>query len=116
MLRIDENENIYLSRGDSADIEFLLTSSDEEDLTGVQVIFSMGRGLRNQDEPIWVKEYTVDEEGIVTLRIDPEDTANLPDGIYYYSMTVVFGENVITPLEDRHFEVGKKVPYGKDTD
>lgn len=107
MLTIDENNNIYLSRGNNATIELTVKQGEETyDYSDDEVVFAVKKFPSDRETVI---EKTFDAEGKVYLV--PEDTAELGFGDYKYDVTLKHTEedesvSVQTVIIPHTFTVG----------
>lgn len=84
MLKIEDN-NIYLSKGDTAIIDITLTYDGEpwEMLEGDKIIFSIKRNI-NFNYAVFSREYSTNQ-----IEIFASDTETLSFGEYDYSLTYI---------------------------
>ena len=104
MLKIDNNE-IYITRGDSGIIELALEKDGEPyDYSEDTVVFSVKR--RPCDfNPVIQKEVVGNR-----IVLNPADTKSLPFGVYFYDVKVnTAGGDVITAIVPTNFTVGEEV-------
>ena len=95
MLTIDENNNIYLSRGNNATIELTVKQGEDTyDYSDDEVVFSVKKFASDRDPVI---EKTFDAEGKVYLV--PEDTEELDFGDYKYDVTLKHTEDETTYID-----------------
>lgn len=95
MLTIDENNNIYLSKGNSATLALTVKQGEDTyDYTDDTVIFAVKRYCSDRDALI---KKTFDNEGNITLT--REDTEELPIGNYTYDVTLVHEEDETTYID-----------------
>lgn len=95
MLTIDENNNIYLSKGNSATIALTVKQGEETyDYTDDTVIFALKKYASDRDALI---KKTFDSEGNISLTRD--DTDALPIGTYAYDVTLVHEEDETTYID-----------------
>lgn len=104
-----KKQKIKMTRGDTLKIQISLYKNDEiytpneED----QIRFALKRNIINDDnsgyiddEPLILK--TVPNDTMI-LKLDPEDTKQLPFGTYVYDMQITFSDGsvdtFITPTE-----------------
>jgi len=109
MLDIDRNQNITLTRGDTAYIDVTeFRNNDGESYTlidGDKVYFRLGTN------PPIEKELTLDLiNNKAVLHLVPADTENLPYSIFKFEVEVVtsVGDHY-TCVADRNFTIGKEV-------
>lgn len=91
MLRIDENNNIYLSKGDTAVIDISLTYDGEPWTMGAGdvIYFALKRNV-NFNYTVFSREY--DE---LSIELYQADTNALSFGEYDYSMTYIHADGAI---------------------
>lgn len=109
MLEIDRNQNITLTRGDTAYIDVTgFQNNDGESYTlidGDKVYFRLGTN------PILEKELTLDLiNNKAVLHLVPADTMNLPYSIFKFEVEVVtsIGDHY-TCVADKNFTISKEV-------
>lgn len=93
-----QNNNISLTRGDTAIFRLVIKTADGMDYAvsgSDSVLFTVKRSTR--DKFILIQKNAV--QGVITLY--PEDTADLPYGVYWYDVELKrsdgFTATVITP-------------------
>ena len=112
MFIIDDNR-IYLTRGDTADIAVSLKNLDDSDYEmqeGDTLWFRLKRYATKDNSEILVEKTAdvYDEEVIISLV--PEDTLGLAFGEYRYEVELVTAEDKhYTVIADESFEVGKEL-------
>lgn len=91
MLRIDENNNIYLTKGDTAVIDITLTYDDEPWImqAGDSISFALKRNV-NFNYTVFSREY---DEPAISLYT--ADTNALSFGEYDYSLTYNHSDRTI---------------------
>lgn len=100
MLKIDENNNILLTRGDSAELELTVKDEDNNDYdySNDVVKFGVKRSALDKTEPMLKK--TFDENGKIYFA--PEDTENMEFGDYLYDVEISHtegeGEEAVTTV------------------
>ena len=91
------NDIVVINRGDSFDLDFIIndpeSDSNEYVMSGNDAVYF---GLMDPHQPFEYalvrKKYTaadLDEEGILTIEIKPEDTLDLVPGVYYYQIKLL---------------------------
>lgn len=108
MLTIDEHNNIYLTRGDTAIFDIELTDEDGQPYTmGVDeiIIFSL-RKLYDKGQILVQKQSSTP-----SLSLDTADTKNLSFGNYKYDIYLYnqVTYKLDTFIADRVFEIGEEV-------
>ena len=110
MLKVDEQNGITLTRGDSAILDVTIKDGDGNtyDYSDDEVKFGVKRSAFDTE---CVLEKTV-EDGKITL--EPEDTAELEFGDYLYDIQLTHvdeSENtsIFTPIAAARFSVGFNV-------
>lgn len=113
MLAIDENNNITLTRGDSASITVSLKNPDGTDYelqTGDELIFTVKHNCITEDIII---QKDISSNGIIILQ--PSDTNDLLYGVYFYDVQLTRANgSVNTVIPPRDFIVSKEVTFGGD--
>lgn len=103
------NNNIYITRGDSADIEISITESTGEEYTlqdGDTITFTVKKSTRATDAVI-SKQIT---DWYVHLA--PVDTANLDYGVYVYDCQLTTSDGrVCTFITPHIFKVLEEVTF-----
>lgn len=105
MLKIDDNDNIYLTRGDTAIIDVALFDEDGEPysmLSSDRLVFSM-RKLYDKGEILIEKE--VDEPSFV---FSTDDTKGLDFGIYVYDVYLKNTGKLDTVIAEKTFTLGEE--------
>lgn len=106
-------QNIYLTRGDTADLLIPAYSDDEmtipyEFQEGDKVFFHVA--LKPGQEVVISKECAILEDGLVNLYLEPEDTEELSFKVYRYEVELVTsGNEHFTFIADQPFEIGKEI-------
>ena len=108
MLRVDENYNIFLTRGDSATFNLTIYEDDGETpyimQPGDTLLFTVRR-LYDKGEILITKVFNT-----LSFQILPTDTANLTTGKYKYDICIYNGSGWIdTFLNEKIFELGEEV-------
>lgn len=105
MVKVTENQ-IFLTKGDSAELEITIMDGDQEyDYSNDEVKFGVKKNFADKD---CIIEKTVDENGKVSL--EPEDTADLDVGTYFYDLKVVTADNAVcTVIAAAQFVIGHSV-------
>ena len=111
MLAIDENNNITLTRGDSASISVALKNPDGTDYN-----------LQSGDELLFTVKYNCITEDIIIqkdistdtiINLIPSDTKDLLYGEYFYDVQLTRANgSVNTVIPPRDFIVAKEVTFG----
>lgn len=111
MLAIDENNNITLTRGDSASISVTLKNPDGTDYN-----------LQSGDELLFTVKYNCITEDIIIqkdistdtiINLIPSDTKDLLYGEYFYDVQLTRANgDVNTVIPPRDFIVAKEVTFG----
>lgn len=111
MLAIDENNNITLTRGDSASIAVALKNPDNTDYTlqsGDELLFTVKYNCITEDIII---QKNISSDAIINLI--PSDTASLLYGEYFYDVQLTRANgSVNTVIPPRDFIVAKEVTFG----
>ena len=113
MLNIDENNNVTLTRGDSASISVALKNPDGSDYTlqsGDVLLFTVKYNCITEDIII---QKDISSDGIINLI--PADTNNLLYDVYFYDVQLTRANgDVNTVIPPRDFIVAKEVTFGGD--
>lgn len=113
MLNIDENNNITLTRGDSASIAVGLKNPDGSDYTlqsGDVLMFTVKYNCITEDVII---QKDISSDGIINLL--PADTAALLYDVYFYDVQLTRANGAVnTVIPPRDFIVAKEVTFGGD--
>ena len=111
MFIIDEDKNITIVRGDSAEIEIEMTETTDE---GETIDYELQPG----DELLFTVKKSVDDPETLFQKsgsfivINPEDTANLPYGTYRYDVQFTdSGGYVDTVIRPHKFKVVSEVTW-----
>lgn len=117
MLRVDTNNEIYLTRGDTAYIKPILKVEDEEKCNkynpyefqeGDTIIFRLAN---NNSDILIEKNCVIDlENNKATLTLLPSDTENLDPKVYFYCFELVTAtDDHFTFVENARFTLGKEL-------
>ena len=111
MFIIDENKNITIVRGDSAEIEIEITETTDEGET-------QAYELTENDELLFTVKKSVDDTEILfqksgsVIMIDPEDTAELAYGVYRYDVQLTDGSGYVdTVIQPHKFKIVSEVTW-----
>ena len=111
MLAIDENNNITLTRGDSASISVTLKNPDGTDYnlqSGDELLFTVKYNCITEDIII---QKDISTDAIINLI--PSDTKDLLYGEYFYDVQLTRANgSVNTVIPPRDFIVAKEVTFG----
>ena len=112
MFTIEENR-IYLTRGDTAEILVNLTKLDGTDYEvqpGDTLYFRIKKYPTNDPSEILIEKTAVITQDEVTITLAPADTIELPFGEYSYEVELVTEtEAHYTAIADTEFVVGKEL-------
>jgi len=110
MLDIDTNNNITLTRGDSASISVALKNPDGTDYTlqsGDSLLFTVKHNCITENIVI---QKDISEDGIINLI--PTDTNTLLYGVYFYDVQLTRANgSVNTVIPPRDFIIDKEVTF-----
>lgn len=113
MLNIDENNNITLTRGDSASIAVELKNPDGTDYSlqsGDILLFTVKYNCITEDIII---QKDISSDGIINLI--PSDTNDLLYGVYFYDVQLTRTNGAVnTVIPPRDFIVANEVTFGGD--
>lgn len=105
-----ENNEIYVTRGDSGTLEIKMEKDDGEeyDFSNDRVVFSVKR--KPCDFNPLIQKEAVDGK----VKIEPDDTKNLPFGTFFYDVVLYIGEGtntetIATVITPTAFIVGEEV-------
>lgn len=111
MLNIDDNNNITLTRGDSASIEVALENPDGsayELQEGDKLLFTVKHNCITEDIII---QKDISANAIINLL--PGDTDSLLYGVYFYDVQLTKANGAVnTVIPPRDFIVSKEVTFG----
>lgn len=103
MFKIENNE-IYLTRGDSAEFDLKLEKDGEEyDFSNDRVVFSVKKF------PCDLKVLLQKEFANGKVNLTSNDTMNLPFGRYFYDVVLYKDNDVITVITPCAFTIGEEV-------
>lgn len=110
MLRIDEQNNIFLTRGDTAYIDIISFTDGNGNPYFLQEGDKIYFRLRT-DKYMLTKELALDiAENSATLILIPQDTINLPFAVHKYEMELVTNQaEHFTFFADRNFTIGREL-------
>lgn len=112
MFTIEDNR-IYLTRGDTADISLTITQldgSEYEVQEGDTLIFRMKKYATKESSEVLIEKTALVSEGEITFSLMPEDTLTLAFGEYRYEVELVTdADDHYTVIADMEFEVGKEL-------
>lgn len=101
---------IEMVRGRTEYIE--LHATDEESgapivlASGEVFIFGVKKDIDDQGDPIFAHAATAtDEPGVYVVKIKPEDTADLPTGVYYYDIGLESGGEYLDGVKPSTFTI-----------
>lgn len=107
MIKIEDG-NIYLTRGDSATLNVIITDQAGQTWTpgtGDKVIFCIKSGATTPEPLLTIQA----AEGETNININPQDTIGLTFGSYIYDIHVeLSGGGIYTVIADKRFEVGRE--------
>ena len=114
MLEINE-QSIYLTRGDSADLKFPAVQTNEDGTEepyefqeGDEVYFRLAQVAGQQ--VLIEKQCEIDSEtNDVVLYLENDDTKDLKFGTYRYEVELISGTEHYTYIANQPFEIGKEV-------
>lgn len=109
---IVRGQEIYLTRGDNAELSITATNDDGTDYefqTGDRVIFRIG--LKPGQDVALQKECVVNlEDNVAVLYLEPDDTWGLQFKVYRYECELItVNDEHYTFIVDQPFEVGKEI-------
>ena len=92
-----EYENIAMTKGDTVAFNCIVYGSDGTPIDVDSAYFTCKKRLSG--ETIFQKSLNngiSQTEGIMTIRIAPEDTVEIDEGIYFYDFTIGVADDVFT--------------------
>lgn len=108
MLRIDENDNIYLTRGDTAIFDIALTDEDDNPyiMSADEIIIFSLRKLYDKGHILVQKQ-----SATPSFTLDTNDTKDLSFGTYKYDIYLFnnVSYKLDTFLADKDFIIGEEV-------
>lgn len=105
---ISSEDDIFITRGDSAEFEIVLFSDDDEPYVcqdGDVIEFTMKRFLT--DRTVLINK--IIPTNTLVLLLVPDDTEDLNIGEYHYDISLTNGQYKNTFIENRRFIVLPKV-------
>ena len=108
MLKIDDENNIYLTRGDYAAMDVIMTHDDGSEYTmqaGDSLVFTVRR-IPGKGEIVIQKMVTAP-----LIELDTDDTKDLTFGNYKYDVYLInsLNQKIDTFIADKIFTVGEEV-------
>lgn len=106
MLFIDTDDNITLTRGDTATLDVSITNSDGTPytMTGAdKILFSIKR-IYTQPDVLVEKE-----SATPSISLSSADTDSLSFGVYHYDIVLFHDDKIDTIIADKTFVVGNEV-------
>lgn len=92
-----EYENITMTRGDTVAFNCQVFDMDGEPMDVDSATFTCKKRLTG--EPIFQKSIGAGinmQDGMMTIRIAPEDTREVDEGIYFYDFQIGLGNDIYT--------------------
>ena len=92
-----ENSNITMTKGDTVAFNVIMMDKEENPITVDTAFFTVKKRLTG--EQIFQKSIgdgISQSEGIMSVRVAPEDTREIDEGIYFYDFCVGIGEDIFT--------------------
>lgn len=112
MFTIEDNR-IYLTRGDTADIAVTLENMDESEYEmqeGDTLIFRMKKSATKGASEVLIEKFAAVDGTDITISLLPSDTETLGFGEYRYEVELVTADDHhYTVIADEEFEVGKEL-------
>ena len=108
MLKIDDENNVYLTRGDTAIFDVILTTDDGDPYTMTsndELIFTIRR-IAGKGEEVVKKTVTAPE-----ISLDTDDTKDLTFGPYKYDVYIhnILTDEIDTFIANKEFYIGEEV-------
>lgn len=111
MLKVRRNK-IFMTRGDTVSLKVDLVDYNGDPYLlkdGDEAIFRLKKNACNK-QLLVEKNLDIDEEGLLYLLIEPEDTEYLDFGIYFYEIEVVIDDEYhFTVVDNSVLELGKEL-------
>jgi len=111
MLKVRKN-NIFMTRGDTVSLHIDLVDFNGDPYylaENDEAIFRVKKNACTK-ELLIEKELETDEDGLLVLLIEPEDTENLRFGVYVYEVEVITSDDShFTVISDSTLELGKEL-------
>ena len=107
--------NIYITRGDSGYVEIgIMVQVDDQDPEPYvplpsDIVSCQVRRAPNGGELIFEGDISVDNEGVITWHIHPENTQHLTVGKYYYDVQIETQDDVYTFIKKSLFKIEDEV-------
>ena len=92
-----EYENIIMTRGDTVCFNCFVFDKEGEPLDVDSAFFTVKE--RVSGEEIFQLSFDngiIQEDGLITVRIAPEDTKDVPVGLYFYDFQIKVNDDVFT--------------------
>jgi hypothetical protein len=78
---------------------------------GEKVVFGIKRVSEEDDAPLVVKVADSIGEGVFSVKLCPEDTADLPCGDYLYDVGLDTGDDFFNVIKPAAFKITKNVTH-----
>ena len=105
LFKIDKNNKIFLTKGDSCQLEIRVYDKDnnEVEITPEAVITLTIR--KNEQSDIVISK----QADLNVIYLDPQDTKLLASGTYVYDVEYVLGNEVQTIIPLSYFQLGEEI-------
>lgn len=104
-------QKVEIVRGTSNTLSIAVTDANGNPYTivnGETVIFGVKKKVT--DEELLIKKAAfVEDSGVYTIRLYPEDTKNMPCGAYCYDVGLQSGENFYNIIETSPFVIHHEI-------
>lgn len=92
-----EYENITMTRGDTVAFNCFVFGTDGEPIDADSVFLTCKERISGEEVfQLSLDHGIVQEDGLITVRIAPEDTKDVPVGIYFYDFQIKVNGDVFT--------------------
>ena len=96
-----EYENITMTRGDTLSFNVEVYDQNEDPITADTVFFTCKKRLVHDDN-IFQKSLgagITQDDGLITVRVAPEDTAEVEAGLYFYDCQIGVDSDIYTVMK-----------------
>jgi hypothetical protein len=92
-----EYENITMTRGDTVAFNCFVFGKEGEPLEVDSVFFTAKERVSGEEVfQLSLEHGIVQQDGLISVRIAPEDTKDVPVGIYFYDFQIKVNDDVFT--------------------
>lgn len=96
-----EYQSITMTKGDTLSFNVIVEDQDGNAMT-VDTCFFTCKKLATDELKVFQKSLSAgisQEDGVITVRVAPEDTRNVDAGEYYYDCEICVGDDVFTLMK-----------------